>query len=221
MKSDVYIAYYRVSTSRQGASGLGLGAQKKAVSDFLEGRGKLLGEYKEVESGKKSARPQLEAALKQCKRHGATLIIAKLDRLARNVHFVSGLMESKARFIAVDMPEANELVVHIMAAFAEFERKQISERTKAGLAQAKARGVKLGRHGKSLARMNKQSARDRVKELRPVIREIQQSGKRSVRAIADELNSRRITAARGGKWHPQTVNTLLHRMNRARSNRAG
>jgi DNA invertase Pin-like site-specific DNA recombinase len=140
-----FVAYYRVSTERQGRSGLGLEAQQKAVRDHLNGGDwKLVGEFTEVESGKRSDRPKLAEALKACRVRGATLIIAKLDRLARNVHFVSGLMESGVEFTAVDFPQANRLAVHILAAVAEHEAKMISERTKAALAAAKARGVKLG-----------------------------------------------------------------------------
>jgi DNA invertase Pin-like site-specific DNA recombinase len=143
--SGSFVAYYRVSTERQGRSGLGLEAQKKAVRDHLNGGNwRIVEELVEVESGKRSDRPKLVEALKACRVHGATLIIAKLDRLARNVHFVSGLMESGVEFTAVDFPQANRLTVHILAAVAEHEGKMISERTKAALAAAKARGVKLG-----------------------------------------------------------------------------
>lgn len=215
MKSGNYVAYYRVSTMRQGQSGLGIDAQKKAVTDYLDGgECKLISEYTEVESGKKSRRPELEKAIRDCRQQRATLVIAKLDRLARNVHFISGLMQSKIDFVAADMPHANNLIVHIMAAFAEFERDQISERTRKGLERAKARGVKLGTHGKVLARSNRAEAMARVKRLRPVIRQIRKTGKSSVRAIMDELNARGIKAARGDQWHPQTVSVLLHRLDR-------
>jgi DNA invertase Pin-like site-specific DNA recombinase len=139
-----YVAYYRVSTDKQGASGLGLEAQREAVARNL-GAGSLLAEFTEVESGKRSAnRPQLIAALEMCKRKKAILLIAKLDRLARNVHFISGLMEAGVEFVAADMPTANRLTVHIMAAFAEHEAAMISARTKAALQAAKARGTVLG-----------------------------------------------------------------------------
>jgi DNA invertase Pin-like site-specific DNA recombinase len=146
MARGKFIAYYRVSTERQGKSGLGLDAQRTAVLDYLNGGGwKLLGEFTEVETGKGrnalARRPQLRAALEACRKHKATLLIAKLDRLARNVFFVSGLMESGVEFVAVDMPMANRLTVHILAAVAEHEREMISQRTKAALAAAKARGV--------------------------------------------------------------------------------
>src|SRR6185369_9410255 len=149
MARSKFIAYYRVSTERQGKSGLGLDAQRTAVLDYLNGGGwKLLGEFTEVETSKGrnalACRPQLRAALEACRKQKATLLIAKLDRLARNVHFISGLMESGVEFVAVDMPQANRFVVHILAAVAEQEAEAISKRTKAALAAARARGTKLG-----------------------------------------------------------------------------
>jgi DNA invertase Pin-like site-specific DNA recombinase len=143
--SGNFVAYYRVSTQRQGRSGLGLEAQRKAVQDHLNGGNwRIVAEYTEVESGKRKDRPKLADALKACRVHGAKLIIAKLDRLARNVAFVSNLMESGVDFEAVDFPQANRLTIHILAAVAEHEAKAISERTRAALAAAKRRGVKLG-----------------------------------------------------------------------------
>src|SRR5213080_3501248 len=140
-----FIAYFRVSTDKQGKSGLGLEAQRNAVLDYLNGgRWSLVQEFVEVESGKHSDRPQLTAALAACKKHKAKLVIAKLDRLSRNLAFIATLMESGVEFVAVDMPEANKLTVHILAAVAEHEREMISERTKAALKAAKARGTRLG-----------------------------------------------------------------------------
>jgi DNA invertase Pin-like site-specific DNA recombinase len=156
MQIGKYIAYYRVSTQKQGASGLGLEAQQEAVARYLGGgASELAGEFVETETGKGAdalaKRPQLRAALEACRKTGAKLLIAKLDRLARNVHFITGLMEaakgngrSAVKFVACDMPEANDLTIHIMAAFAEHEAKRISERTKDALKVAKARGKCLG-----------------------------------------------------------------------------
>src|SRR5277367_4199142 len=145
MGNGKFVAYYRVSTAKQGASGLGLEAQQESVRSYLNGgRWKMVDEVTEIESGKRNDRPALASALSLCRIHKATLIIAKLDRLARNVHFISGLMESKVDFVAVDFPQANKLTVHILAAVAEHEALMISQRTKAALGAAKARGVVLG-----------------------------------------------------------------------------
>jgi len=140
-----FVAYYRVSTDRQGQSGLGLEAQQKAVTEHV-GRagGDIVSTFTEVESGKRKDLPELLRALAMCRRIGAVLVIAKLDRLARNVHFVSGLMESGVEFVACDNSHANKLMIHILSAFAEHEREIISERTTAALRAAKARGVRLG-----------------------------------------------------------------------------
>ena len=143
-----FVAYYRVSTERQGESGLGLAAQREAVSRFLgTGRGttSLLAEFTEIESGKRHTnRPELLRAIELSRRQKATLVIAKLDRLARNVHFISGLMETGVEFVAADMPQANRLTIHILAAFAEHEREAISQRTKGALQAARKRGTRLG-----------------------------------------------------------------------------
>src|ERR671927_1374969 len=148
MAQGRYVSYLRVSTDRQGRSGLGLEAQRKAVEDFLNGgRWDLIAEFVEVESGKRDDRPKLADALALCRLHNATLVIAKLDRLSRDAHFLLGLQKAGVRFVAADMPEANELVVGIMAVVAQAERKMISARTKAALAAAKARGKRLGNPG--------------------------------------------------------------------------
>src|ERR671910_308678 len=140
-----FVAYYRVSTDKQGRSGLGLEAQREAVQSFLNGGSwTLAAEVTEVESGKRNDRPELDRALGLCRLYGATLVVAKLDRLARNVAFISKLMEERVEFVAVDFPKANRLTVHILAAVAEHEAEAISKRTKEALAAAKARGVKLG-----------------------------------------------------------------------------
>src|SRR5829696_7670224 len=144
MSAGRFTAYLRVSTARQGQSGLGLEAQRHSVAEHVNGHGVLLAEYVEIESGRRSDRPQLAAALAHAKATGATLIVAKLDRLARNVAFISALMESGVDFVAADMPMANRLTVHVLAAVAEHEAAMISARTKAALQAAKARGQKLG-----------------------------------------------------------------------------
>ena len=215
-----YIAYYRVSTAQQGRSALGLEAQQQAVRAYLNGgANRLVGEVVEIESGKRSDRPKLAEALRLCRLHGATLIIAKLDRLARNLHFVSSLMESGVDFVAVDFPQANRLTVHILAAVAEHEAKMISERTRAALQAAKARGVRLGgyRGGtvpqaareRSLAR-RKAIAAARAADLTPVIDELRESGVVSLGAIARALSERGIRTARGAaKWNETQVARVL------------
>ncbi len=220
MATGKFIAYYRVSTAAQGQSGLGLEAQQTAVTTYLNGGAwELVGEFREVETGKGSnalaKRPQLRAALDACRRHGVTLIIAKLDRLARNVHFVSGLMESKVRFVACDMPEANELTIHIMAAFAEHEAKRISQRTKDALAVAKARGVELGKAGATNLRPNVRERQDAAlafaEKLRPLFDGMRVRGL-SQRAMTEELNSVGVPAPQGGIWRLSQVQRVIGRL---------
>jgi len=216
-----FIAYYRVSTQRQGDSGLGLDAQREAVSRYIKGRrgAKLVGEFTEVETAKGSnalqKRPKLRQALEECKKRDAVLVIAKLDRLARNVHFVSGLMESRVRFVACDLPEANELTLHIMAAFAEHEAKRISERTREALAQAKARGTKLGRAGWANLRPNveerKKNAYDFATRLKGQIEGFRLRGL-TQRDMVEELNTIGIPAARGGRWRLIQLQRTLARL---------
>ena len=148
-----FVAYYRVSTDRQGRSGLGLEAQQKAVRDYLDGGAwEIVAEFVEVESGKRSDRPELARALDACRKRKGKLVIAKLDRLSRNLAFIATLMELGVEFVAVDNPHANKLTIHILAAVAEHEREAISERTRAALAAAKARGTMLGTPATPLAR---------------------------------------------------------------------
>lgn len=211
-----FVAYYRVSTAQQGKSGLGLEAQQAAVQTYLNGgKWELLGEFTEVESGKRKNRPQLEAALAMCRKHKATLVIAKLDRLARNLHFISGLMEARINFVAVDMPTANRLTVHILAAVAEEEARAISTRTKAALASAKARGVVLGKHGAALGKLNAENALNIACDLKPIVENIRASGVTTVRGIATELNARRIPTPQGRRWHSTSVHRLLNRIEQA------
>src|SRR5450759_813701 len=173
-----FVAYYRVSTDRQGRSGLGLEAQRDSVRHhLLRENGSLAVEFVEVESGKRNDRPQLALALAAAKKAKATLIIAKLDRLARNVYFISGLMESGVDFVAADNPHANRLMIHMLAAFAEHEREQISNRTKGALAAAKARGTRLGRHGAEvLAPAHHTAAVEQATQLAPVLDELTSAG---------------------------------------------
>jgi DNA invertase Pin-like site-specific DNA recombinase len=208
-----FVAYYRVSTDKQGKSGLGLDAQRKAVNDYLNGGDwELAAEFTEIGAGRKSDRPELVKALGVCKRHMATLVIARLDRLARNVHFISGLMETKVKFVACDMPEATPFMLHIYAAVAEQEARAISVRTKVALQAAKQRGVRLGRTGAEiLAPKYRGEALDRAKRLEPIIREMQNEGY-SMRRMATELTKRNVKTPRGGDWHPQTVKMVIQRL---------
>lgn len=223
MPSGNFVSYLRVSTARQGRSGLGLEAQRAAVSEFLNGgKWSLIEEFVEVESGAKTDREQLGKALALCRLRNATLVIAKLDRLSRDAAFLLGMQSAGVPFVAADMPEANELTVGIMAVVAQAERKMISARTKAALAAAKARGVKLGGNrgnvhmigekGRQAAREAKaQKASARATDLRPVIEAIQQEGAESSRAIASALNERQIPAPRGGAWSGTQVQRVLAR----------
>jgi DNA invertase Pin-like site-specific DNA recombinase len=218
------VAYHRVSTVRQGQSGLGLEAQDRAITDYASARGaKVVGTYTEVESGKNSARPELAKALHQAQVTGATLVIAKLDRLSRNAAFLLTLRDSGTPFIAVDMPDANELTVGIMAVVAEAESKAISRRTKDALAAAKARGTKLGnpngaaalrRAGKGNAASVtaiKVAASAHAAKLKPIIEALRAEGVTSLGGIATALNQRGILTPRGGDWHRSSVANLLAR----------
>lgn len=212
-----FVAYYRVSTKRQGDSGLGLDAQRQAVLDYLNGgKWELVAEYTDVESGADDGRPELVRAIDHTKRCRATLVIAKLDRLSRKVSFVSSLMDSGVRFVAVDNPSANELTINILAAVAQEERRLISQRTKAALAAAKRRGATLGNPRLSEARTAAQEARqvgaDRfASNVIPVIRQVQAAGCTSLRCIATALNARGIKTRRGTSWTAAAVSRVVAR----------
>jgi DNA invertase Pin-like site-specific DNA recombinase len=213
-----FISYYRVSTNKQGKSGLGLDAQREAVQQRLDGgRWEIIGEFIEVESGKRSDRPQLKTALAACKKHKAKLIVAKLDRLSRSVADLLRLIDREGvEVLFADLPELNgamgRFMLTTMASVAELEAGLISERTKAALKAAKARGVKLGRHdAEVLASQYRDEACQRAKELEPVIREMLGKGY-SMRRMATELTKRKVKTPRGGAWHPQTVKMVLQRL---------
>jgi DNA invertase Pin-like site-specific DNA recombinase len=211
-----YVAYYRVSTDKQGKSGLGLDAQKAAVRQRLNGGPwKLVDEYTEIESGKRTKRPQLQAALAACKKQKAKLVVAKLDRLARNVKFLLTLIDSGVEVLFGDMPQVTgamgRFMLTSMAAVAELEAGLVSERTKAGLAIAKQRGVKLGATGMHLAVKHRKEAKERAKRLAPVLHDMQQRGL-SMRAMAAELTKHKIPTPRGGTWHPQLVSRIVQRL---------
>lgn len=212
-----FVAYYRVSTDRQGRSGLGLDAQRKAVTDYLKGGAwQLIGEFIEVESGKKSDRPELARAMEACRKRKARLVIAKLDRLSRNLVFIATLLESGVEFVTADMPFANKLTIHILAAVAEHEREAISDRTKVALAAAKARGTRLGTPDpvgavrRMRAARKAQAARFAANVL-PIIRDVQAAGHTSCNAIAGQLKARNIATANGGRWTHVKVRQILNR----------
>lgn len=232
------VAYHRCSTAEQGRSGLGLDAQREAVRALCERRGwTVIAEFTEIESAGRSDRPELQAALRRAKVSDAILCIAKLDRLSRSVAFVAALQESGARFVAADMPEADETTVHIMVAVAQRERKLISTRTREALAAAKARGCKAngepfkaGRLGNPngaapLRRARKgnraalaartAAAAQFARERAPDVRDVRQGGASSLREIAAGLNARGVTTPNGGPWHANSVRRLLERIDRA------
>jgi DNA invertase Pin-like site-specific DNA recombinase len=213
-----FVAYYRVSTAKQGQSGLGLEAQRESVGRYLASRqagsNQPIAEFTEVESGKRSKnRPQLRAAIELCKAKKAVLVVAKLDRLARNVHFITGLEESKVAFIAVDMPDANELTVHIFAVMAQHEANLISERTKAALAVLKAQGVKLGNKRWSESIGLAAQAKTKTAQVPPpavltMIKKHRDEGM-ALKAIADQLNALGIKTPQGKAWYAMTVQRAL------------
>lgn len=227
-----FVSYIRVSTQKQEQSGLGLAGQREAITNFLNGgRWTLAGEFVETESGKLSDRPELAKALALCRLHRATLLVAKLDRLARNVAFVSALMEAGVKFVAVDLPEANELTVHILAAMAQHEAKMISERTRTALRAAKKRGTtkdgrKLVLGGRKVSaqrwahiaskgrrlgtQARSEAASKRAADVLPIIEDIRQGGAVSLRQIAAALNERGIPTARGGEWSAVQVQRVLN-----------
>lgn len=213
-----FVSYLRVSTQRQGQSGLGVEAQRAAVAAFLAPQGgTLIEEFVEVESGNKRARPILVQSIALSKKRGAVLLIAKLDRLARNVAFVSSLMESGVEFVAVDAPYANRLMIHILAAFAEHERELISQRTKDALLAAKARGVRLGAHGAMLARHNRDQAVEHAELHRSTVENARAAGHRTLTQIANALNEGGSRTRQNAPWSAGTTQRLLKRLDASRS----
>jgi DNA invertase Pin-like site-specific DNA recombinase len=216
-----YVGYYRVSTQAQGRSGLGLEAQRDAVTRHVASvNGALAAEFQEVESGKATERPQLNAALRYCRTNRAILVIAKLDRLARNVRFISQLMESGVEFVAADMPSATKLTVHIIAAMAEYERDLISQRTKASLQAAKLRGVALGNPrirslGEKGAARNRDNADRFARQMKPTLSALRASGISSYSGLAIALEKSGIKSQRGGRWTAAGVRNILLRLGAA------
>lgn len=222
MASGQFVAYYRVSTAKQGRSGLGLEAQQAAVLAFLNGgRWTLAAEFTEVESGKLADRPQLAKAMQHCRLTGATLVIAKLDRLSRDAAFLIGLEQAGVNFVAADMPNANRLTVRLMAVIAQEEREMIARRTKDALAAAKARGVILGGYkggpapdGRLGAMANRAKAAGFASRVAPTIQALRSEGK-SLHQIAAALTDQGIVTAQGGVWTATAVRRVLVRMDTA------
>lgn len=229
MPGGKHIAYFRVSTARQGRSGLGLEAQRDAVMTYIKSTGgRLLAEFTEVESGKRNDRPELRRALVRAKVSGARLIIAKMDRLSRNAAFLLQLRDSGVRFIAADLPNADETVVGIMAVIAQREREMIAQRTKAALAVARRRlakeGLRLGNPNGAQAlrkagkgniaaiKAARAAAERRAEEMRETLDDVLAAGPLSHAAVAEELNRREIEAPRGGPWYAMGVARLRRRL---------
>jgi DNA invertase Pin-like site-specific DNA recombinase len=219
------VAYYRVSTARQRKSGLGIEAQKAVVQRFAEAEGiEVVAEHVEIETGKGAdaldRRPELASALAQARKAKCPVLVAKLDRLSRDVHFISGLMAHRVPFIVAELgADADPFMLHLYAALAEKERALISARTKAALAAKKAQGVKLGnpRAAETVGKAHDAAravADQFAVNVLPIVREIQGSGLTTLRDIAGALNARGIRTARGGAWHSSTVRNLLLREKR-------
>lgn len=223
--APVFVAYYRVSTRKQGRSGLGLEAQRSTVSGFaLASGGRIVAEFTEQESGKLALRPQLQRALTACRLHRAVLVVAKLDRLARNAAFLLSLRDASVEIVACDLPSMNRMTVGIMAVVAEEEARLISERTRLALAAAKRRGARLGtpsnltdfarRKGSASSSIARRGVADRrALDLRPLLDELRPSGRGSLRLLAQALNERGIGAPRGGVWTPTAIARVLRRTN--------
>ena len=219
------IGYLRVSTGKQGESGLGLEAQQTAIENFVRQRKAcLMKTFTEIESGKRNERPELAQAIQLCRATGATLVIAKLDRLSRNAVFLLTLRDSGINFLATDMPDANQLTVGIMALIAQHEREAISKRTREALQAAKARGTRLGnpngaaalrRAGKgntASLRMIRDNADRHARNLKPVLDALHTEGITSLGSIARQLNERGMLTSRGGQWHKTSVKNLVARI---------
>jgi DNA invertase Pin-like site-specific DNA recombinase len=205
-----YVAYYRVSTAKQGKSGLGLEAQKETVRVFVEKEGELIGEYVEIQSGRKDNRGELWKAIRAAKEHKAKIVIARLDRFSRKVSFISGIMDQGVSLVVAEMPHASEFQLHIFAALAQEERRLISERTKAALAQAKKRGVRLGQNGQKLAGLRKAAAFERAKSIEPRLPTHWQY--LSLNELARLLDASTIKPLNGGCWSAEQVKRILKRL---------
>ena len=206
-----YVAYFRVSTEKQGKSGLGLAAQHSLVERFLSEGDEVIAEFVEVQSGKNDERVELWKAINHAKRNDAKLLIAKLDRFSRKVSFIASIMEQGIGLVVAEMPHATDFQLHIFAALAQEERRLISERTRSALAEAKKRGVALWKNGKVLAEQNRKAANERAEVLRPVIMPMVEQGL-SLSKIARRLNDMGILTATGGRFYPEQVKLICNRL---------
>lgn len=204
-----FIAYFRVSTERQGKSGLGLAAQRRKIAEFVASAGTLIAEFCDVQSGRDDARAELQRAIQLAKRENAKIVIARLDRFSRRVSFIANILEQGIGLVCAEMPNATDFQLHIFAALAQEERRLISERTKAALAEAKRRGKILGLNGRNLAAKNRMAADEFATELRAKLNA--DLWRRSYSEIARHLNAAGITTATGRKFYPQTVKNYLTR----------
>lgn len=211
--ATIFHSYLRVSTDRQGASGLGIEAQREAVERYVACvGGTLLSENVEVETGRSATRPILLQSISQCRRDRAVLLIARLDRLARSVSFIASLIDSGVEFVAVDNPAANKPMLQMLAVFGEYERDQIAARTKAALAAAKARGVVLGANGKVLAAAHRAEADRFAETLRGPVQSAFTQGARTLRDVARHLNDAGLSTSEGRPWSPQSAHRIVHRL---------
>ncbi len=206
-----YVAYFRVSTASQGRSGLGLAAQRSKIEAFLAVDDEVFAEFIEVESGKADNREELWKAIACAKKHGAKILIAKLDRFSRRVSFIAGIMEQGIGLVVAEMPHATDFQLHIFAALAQEERRLISERTRSALAEAKKRGVILGKNAAALKEQHCQQALAYARSIEPVLMPMVRDGW-SFTAIADQLNLAGIDAAKGGRFTAQTVKNMIVRL---------
>lgn len=207
-----YVAYFRVSTEKQGKSGLGLAAQRTLIERFLSAGDEVIAEFVEVQSGKSDERVELWKAIAHAKKQDAKILIAKLDRFSRKVSFIAGIMEQGIGLVVAEMPHATDFQLHIFAALAQEERRLISERTRNALAEAKKRGVELGKNGKVLAVQRRQEADERAEALRPVIMPMVEAGL-SYSEIARRMNEQGILTVNGRRFRAQQVKSLLLRLN--------
>lgn len=206
-----YVAYYRVSTAIQGRSGLGLAAQRSKIEAFLSGDDEVVAEFVEIQSGKSDSREQLWQAIAHAKKHGAKILIAKLDRFSRKVSFIAGIMEQGIGLVVAEMPHASDFQLHIFAALAQEERRLISERTRAALAEAKKRGIVLGKHALVLKAQRQWQALEHARSMEALLKPMMAAGV-SYNAMADRLNCAGILSAKGGRFTAQTVKNMIKRV---------